>query len=279
MFYYFKSFAKLNLNLSVSPLIKETGLHRISSIFQTISFSDEIYIRPKVLKGLTITCNDSTYPCNEANILYKVYDSFSKYLKVGFEIYVHKHIPIGSGLGAGSSQAALFLNFLNMYCKCSLSHKELINLAASYGSDVPFFIKGGQALVEGYGEVINEYNFFNNYVSYLLVLPFFSLSTKDVYNKFDSLPNKHVFLSARNQKIGQNDLLKPVLDLMPSMQNVIDICHDLKINLFLSGSGSTMFIPFQCLNLAHATYKSLSKFSNLFSLFFSYPVNSAYARL
>ena len=93
-------------------------------------------------------------------------------------------IPTSGGLGGGSSDAASMLLFLNKHYKLGLSINELSDIAATFGSDIPFFIHKKISICEGRGEIIRELKPFNNYYI-LLATPNVRVSTKEIYNRFD----------------------------------------------------------------------------------------------
>ena len=149
--------AKINLFLDVTER-REDGFHNIVSVMQSVSlcdtltldacYSDETKIR--------LSCDDTSLPVDENNLIYK---SALKYLakfniSADINIELEKRIPIGAGLGGGSSDAAATLRALN--CVFNLaSESELLDLAAELGSDVPFCLIGGRALCTGRGEKVS----------------------------------------------------------------------------------------------------------------------------
>ena len=144
--------AKINLTLEVLGR-REDGYHEIASVMQTIGLFDELRFAPS--DQLTLHCNlpeleDRTNLVLRAAELLKVHAGYPG----GAEIYLDKHIPLASGLGGGSSDAAATLVALNQLWGLDLGHEDLLQLAAALGSDVPFFLRGGTALAEGRGEKI-----------------------------------------------------------------------------------------------------------------------------
>ena len=146
-----RAYAKINLFLDVLRK-REDGYHEIISLFQNISLYDRLIIT-KIERGIEITSNVNL----PENILYKVWDVFVKKVKTpncGFKVEIEKNIPIEAGLGGGSSDAAAFLKFLSD--EFNIPKKNLLLLAAEIGSDVPFFLEGGTALVKGKGQIIEK---------------------------------------------------------------------------------------------------------------------------
>lgn len=143
--------AKVNLVLEVVDKF-DTGYHRVQSIVHAIDLCDVINFEEGV--GISFECNEPVMQQGnlvvEAALLLKKLAGIS----CGVNIKLHKRIPWGMGLGGGSSDAAATLFVLNRIWKLELSLSDLAELAGKLGADVPFFIYGGTALVEGRGEKV-----------------------------------------------------------------------------------------------------------------------------
>ena len=150
----YKSPAKINLTLELINRRKD-GYHNISTIMQTINIFDLITYEHD--KNIIISSNIKELN-SETNLIFKAVklmrDKFN--INQGVKIYLNKNIPISSGLGGGSSNAATTLIALNLMWRLNLNLTELIPLAQSIGSDVPFFISRGTALISGKGENIEQ---------------------------------------------------------------------------------------------------------------------------
>ncbi|MBN18875.1 MAG: 4-(cytidine 5'-diphospho)-2-C-methyl-D-erythritol kinase [Chloroflexi bacterium] len=148
------SHAKINLTLEVIDKY-EDGYHNIKSIIQTIDMYDILEFRPS--NSVNINMNGYAVPIN-TNIIYKTV----KYLKnlysiqEGINIKVEKNIPLAAGFGGGSSNAANTLLVLNKIWDLNLSLKEMVDVAINIGSDVPYFLYQGTALVQCKGEKITK---------------------------------------------------------------------------------------------------------------------------
>ena len=150
--------AKINLNLSVLRK-KIEGMHEINSQFQLINLFDEMKIEKTNSKLLHVSTNIGSSINGEKNIVYQAVSELSKY--VGRQVYcnisIKKNIPLGGGLGGGSSNGAAIINFL-----CSnyeLSMPSYIDVVKHVGSDVPFFINKQPATISGIGENIVNLKF------------------------------------------------------------------------------------------------------------------------
>jgi 4-diphosphocytidyl-2-C-methyl-D-erythritol kinase len=199
-----RSGSKINLFLNVDKKLRPDGYHEIKSVMQSVSLSDELEFlvapvrtehqtgesaaRVPQNSGIEITCNDGDIPLNENNLVHKastiLLKKFDLETKFDIKIKIKKSIPIGSGLAGGSSNAAATLLAFNHIFNLCLSPEELISIGNEVGSDVPFCLSGGTALVEGKGEVITR----------LPCLPFYwvviaingrKFSSGDIYDRFD----------------------------------------------------------------------------------------------
>ena len=181
-----KSHAKVNLFLEVLWK-RDDGYHEIESLIQEISLCDDILLKDR-LRGITILCpNKKIYiPSNHNNLAHKaaklLMTKFS--IKKGVSITIEKKIPVGAGLGGGSSNAASVLKGLNQLWNIGLKNEQLQELGAEIGSDVPFFINGGTALVKGRGVKIHTW-FNAPKIWFVLAIPNISVSTKWAYGRLD----------------------------------------------------------------------------------------------
>ena len=169
------SYAKLNLMLDVVGK-REDGYHNIVSLFQEISLHDTIKVK-FTKEGFDI---DSSRPLPTDNTLYKAYKVFKEKFKLdfGLSIKIIKRIPAGAGLGGGSSNAAILLQILGE--RFNVDKEALLEAAKYVGSDVPFFLYGGTALVEGMGEIVTPLDDLAEY-GVILSVPKVRVSTKLAY--------------------------------------------------------------------------------------------------
>jgi 4-diphosphocytidyl-2-C-methyl-D-erythritol kinase len=151
--------AKVNLFLNIRPR-RPDGYHEISSVMQAVRLCDQLDISPRKdgKPGLLFTCNVPQFEQDaENNLVVKAYRLFWRETglpPLGLHVHLTKEIPAQAGLGGGSSDAAAMLVVLNHLAHAGLSEEQLRTLGAKLGSDVPFFIAGGSALVSGRGEIV-----------------------------------------------------------------------------------------------------------------------------
>ena len=146
------AFAKLNLTLEVLGR-RDDGYHEVRSILQTVDLADCLEFLPA--SGLHVECDEPTLN-GQANLVWQAAESLARHGKVEprARITIQKHIPTSMGLGGGSSDAACALMALNKLWGLELSIEDLAQVAEGLGSDVPFFLWGGTALVHGRGEQV-----------------------------------------------------------------------------------------------------------------------------
>lgn len=184
---YEGAFAKLNLTLDVLGM-RSDGYHDIKSIMQTVSLRDDIEIDVDTGKPWRLLCTNEAIPCDERNLAWKAaktfFDATGKTVD-GIEIRITKRIPTEAGLGGGSADAAAVLRALNKHFGSPLSILALAELGASVGSDVPFCVLCGTAMVEGRGERIQKLPDMPDCV-FVICKPDFSSSTPDLYKKIDN---------------------------------------------------------------------------------------------
>ena len=146
--------AKVNLGLLIERR-RDDSFHDLVSVFHAVSWCDTISIRPTSF-GVALTCSDESLPTGEGNLVYKAAALFLDHFGVrdGVRVHLAKSIPYGAGLGGGSSDAAATLRAMAQAFEVHAPDEVWLDLCARLGSDVPFFHRGGTALVEGRGEII-----------------------------------------------------------------------------------------------------------------------------
>jgi 4-diphosphocytidyl-2-C-methyl-D-erythritol kinase len=264
--------AKINLFLEVISK-RNDGYHEIESIMQAVNLYDTLYFR-RTKKDISLLTNCIELPSANNNLIYQAAKLIQKKYDVrkGVEIELHKRIPIGGGLGGGSSNAAATLMGLNRLWKLGLSKSELGSLAIKLGSDVPFFIYGGLALVKGRGEIVFPMPVNKNYY-YVLVTPPLAVPTKNIYKnlkicltrsiyntkiKIGKLLNKNLKYE-EVQKIIFNRLEYVALNLYPILRYTYKTLKRISADgVSLSGSGSTFFKIFSCKKDAECFVKLVS---------------------
>ena len=249
--------AKLNLFLRVLGR-RPDGYHELQTLFQILDWGDELTISinnsGKITRGFQADLMDVDIPesediCIRAAHLLQTLCRVSK----GAHIELTKNIPVGAGLGGGSSDAATVLVALNELWSCGLSQQQLADAGLELGADVPVFVAGHSAWAQGRGERLQAVELGAKY--YVLVFPPFGISTAKVFQyaglKRDSRPLE--MAEARLQP-GRNDCTATALEMYPEMENIM---QDLRSwgQPYMSGTGSTIFLAFDskksAINTAH----------------------------
>ena len=185
---YEGAFAKLNLTLDVLGK-REDGYHDLKSVMQTISIRDDIEIDIGTGKPWKLLCSVEGIPTDERNLAWKAAKVYCETLNKdpnGIEIRITKRIPSGAGMGGGSADAAAVLRALNRHYNNPLSVFALAELGAQVGSDVPFCVLCGTAMVEGRGERLRKLPDMPKCI-FVVVKPEFSVSTPELYRKIDEV--------------------------------------------------------------------------------------------
>jgi 4-diphosphocytidyl-2-C-methyl-D-erythritol kinase len=149
--------AKINLGLWILGR-RPDGYHEIDTILQTVGLEDELHLE-EAREGFVLETRGIPIPNDVPNILSTAWSRISEARKEklgGVRVLLTKRIPVGAGLGGGSSDAAGFLIGVNRLLSLELSATDLQHLAASLGSDVPFFLNGGIARATGRGEQVRH---------------------------------------------------------------------------------------------------------------------------
>ncbi len=251
--------AKINLGLKIlGP--RRDGFHDILSVVQTIDLRDRLVFRPSARGQIALACDDATLAVGPENLVHRAVVAFRDYTGMdrGVEVALEKRIPMGAGLGGGSSDAAAVLRALNRMWEAGLSERELRDLGASLGSDVPFFVrKNGTAMVTGRGEKL-RYVRWSADVVYVLVWPGFEVDTGWAYANyrkpltvhrdydrffnsvnFDELPAAELFCHV------ENDFLPLVAQTHPETREILSRLTDAgALVASMSGSGSTLYGAF-----------------------------------
>ena len=248
-----KAPAKINLFLEILGK-RDDGYHEIETIMQEIDLADNLQFE-EIQEGVKLECNDKRIPLNQDNLVCKAANLILKEcgIKKGVSINLEKKIPVGAGLGGGSSDAAATLKALNSLWGVGLNDGELIEFAAKLGSDIPFFIKGKTSICSGRGEKIFPVEA-RNKMDYLILFPRVHISTETIYKnlKIDLTKKRKdvsFFLDALkySESVGIGKLLFNRLEevIFGTYPDLLQVKHSLEFfdfcGLSISGSGSAFF--------------------------------------
>jgi 4-diphosphocytidyl-2-C-methyl-D-erythritol kinase len=240
---------KINIGLYVTRK-REDGYHDIETVFYPVHMRDRLEAVPAaesdlLMSGLEVAGNP------EDNLVWKAYQLLQKSYpdKVPeLEIYLHKAIPMGAGLGGGSADGAFMLRMLNKECELGLSDEELIQLALQLGSDCPFFILNKPQFATGRGEVMLDVPVDLSGYSMQLVMPQVHVSTGKAFSML--LPKAAAFDLRALHKLSiqewkdkvQNDFEPAVFQMHPELKAIKEQLYAQgAIYAAMSGTGSTVY--------------------------------------
>lgn len=238
--------AKINIRLNVLGK-NENNYHELSMVNAKVSLADEIEIILAKENAVKYSLEELNNLENNLclNVLNEITSNYN--IKERYNIYIKKNIPLGAGLGGGSSDVACIINALDEMHNLNLNLEEKIKIGLKYGADVPYCLIDDVALVEGIGEKITPLNVkFKERV--VIVYPNIFVSTKDVFSKvkkYGTKSNNTEFEKLINNREYKslliNDLEEPSFELQPELKNIKQNLEKIG-NTVMSGSGSSMLV-------------------------------------
>ncbi len=263
--------AKVNLYLKVLSK-RPDGYHNIESVVDPVSIYDVINIKETKGRGIAVKDDKGVLPQGRGNTIFRAVELLRKRYRIrqGVEVFVEKNIPIGSGLGGPSSNAATVLRELVRIWGIDVREDELFDLGKTIGADVPLFLYGRPCVMRGIGELIAPIELPRMW--YLVVYPGVEMPTKEVYKRL-----KIVLTNSENDikllgkfktlydiaSILENDLERVGTIMCPQIETIkTALKQSGAVGSLMSGSGSSVFGIFKSENdaekaLAHA--KGLGK--------------------
>lgn len=239
---WYPSPAKLNLFLHINGRY-DNGYHQLQSLFQLLDVGDEIGICANHSGQIELKTPIQGV-AYEDNLIVKA----AKALKVhahgqaGCELYVRKKLPMGGGIGGGSSNAASVLMVLNQAWQCNLSLDALAEIGLALGADVPIFIHGNTAFAEGVGEVLVPVTIPT--VWYLVATPPIHVSTRDIFTAID-LPRNTPKINFADYKFEEthNDCETLVAKMHKEVANLLQWLVNYAPSR-MTGTGASVFAVF-----------------------------------
>ena len=264
-----RAYAKINIGLHVLGK-RSDGYHDLETVFHEIDCFDEIELKQH--DKVTMTADSILVPIDVSNLCIGAANLLQKekHIQQGVMIHLKKNIPIGAGLGGGSSDAAAVLFGLNHFWKLKLSNNQLRSIAARIGADVPFFIDGGTAYATGRGEILESFSLpLPFWIA--VVTPLIHISTTWAYNhlvpnrngKASGLRAKLVKQISNPQKlasVAQNDFEISAFQTYPELSHIKEKLKEMgAVFSLMSGSGSSMYGFFENEMKAIASLSSFPK--------------------
>lgn len=254
------SFCKVNLLLNILGK-RPDGFHELETVMQPVPLSDLLCFERKQTPGIDLTCSETQLPCDARNLVHRAAFALFEFAKIheGVRIHLEKRIPLAAGLGGGSGNAATTLLAVNEIFGHPVSGPDLERLAATLGSDVPFFLQSGPALGTGRGEMISPLGSLASLrgVHILLIHPGFGVSTPWAYQALQAFPDAvngrrgraaELVHTLQHGTLAQaatqfyNALEAPVLRKHPILEMYQEFLRDRgACATLMSGSGSTTF--------------------------------------
>jgi 4-diphosphocytidyl-2-C-methyl-D-erythritol kinase len=266
---FVRAYAKINLTLDVLGK-RDDGYHELASVLQTVALHDTICLRPAAPGQITCACNvpELAGSDNLAVRAAELLRNDEDHGRHGVLIELRKKIPARAGLGGGSSDAAVMLVALNRLWDLGVTSERLMALAARLGSDVPFFVHGGTALIRGRGEFVSP---LPDAEALWLVLanPRVDMATADV---FRSMTDGDFSDDAATQAVAsavESGQLLPLTELRNGMETAaihlraeIGELREALVRagapvVRMSGSGATLYAPFRSLVDAERVYEQV----------------------
>jgi 4-diphosphocytidyl-2-C-methyl-D-erythritol kinase len=263
---HLESPAKVNLRLEILKR-REDGYHELRTILQKISLHDTLHFSLKKERGIFITTQHPDLPVGKTNLVYRAAQSMLKRLDYegGVHINIEKRIPLGAGLGGGSSNAATTLKALNQLFETNLSEKKLMEMGLEMGADVPFFFCEGAAVGSGIGERLRKIDL--PLLWYVLIYPNFEVSTRWAYQNF-MLTNRQVHINLhkfpRTPKGIFRILFNHLEEVVSKKYPQIGIMKKLLVSsgalgALMTGSGPTVFGLFPEEKRATEAYRKIKR--------------------
>jgi len=260
---------KVNLLLNILGK-RADGFHELETVMHPVAVYDRLSFQ-RASSGIQLTCSEPTLPTDSRNLVYRAAESFLKAANIndGVRLHLEKRIPLAAGLGGGSGNAATTLTGLNEIFANPLAPTQLETIAASLGSDIPFFLQDKPALGTSRGEKIRPLEFFPALrgTALLLIHPGFGIATAWAYQHLARFPNVLDGQPGRAKKLISllqsadlttaaaefyNSLEAPALEKYPLLAVFQEFLRENgAAGALMSGSGSTTFAVIENQAAAH----------------------------
>ncbi len=258
-----QAYAKINLSLRVLGK-RADGYHELDTYFLQVDLADDLFFETTARSGLELSCNWNSVPLDDTNLCARAYHLIANAIgkRPGARLHLEKKIPLGAGMGGGSSDAAVTLIVLNNLFNAGLSDETLFELAQQLGSDVPFFLCGGLCHGTGRGEVLTPLAQLPDLYA-LIITPDIVLATASVYQNLKiglTTTGENTIFADLNydlkkfyerHPLGQNDLEGWVLQQYPVLAQIKQKLLECGAwGASMTGSGSAVFGLFSAMETA-----------------------------
>ena len=247
------AFSNCKINIGLNIVSKRAdGYHNIDSLMYPIQYCDMVEVLHSskfelINLGLKIDCS------TEDNLCYKAYNLMAGKYKIDpVKIVLYKKIPFGTGLGAGSSNAAFTIKLIDNLFQLNLSNDDMKNIASELGSDCSFFIENKPSIVSGRGEILKNSDLNLDKYKIVVVLTKFNISTKAAYSAITP-KEQEISIEEKIKKpikewknILTNDFEEYAFSLYPQLADIKNKFYDEgAIYSQMSGSGTAIFAIFE----------------------------------
>lgn len=244
--------AKINIGLYVVER-RPDGYHNLQTVFYPIPLTDSLELKSLSSKGTNydfITSGLSIAGNAQDNLVIKVYEKLAEEFDLpAVEIYLSKHIPMGAGLGGGSSDAAFMMRMLNEQFNLQLSDTDMEQRLAKFGADCPFFVRNNAVYAEGIGNEFSPLALSLKGYYIVLIKPQVHVSTAEAYSAVSpAYPEHNLIDTLMTQPIENwrelvfNDFEKSVFSLYPEISAIKETLYDMgALYASMSGSGSAVY--------------------------------------
>lgn len=249
------SFSNIKINIGLNIINKrEDGYHNLETIFYSVPLNDTLELLNNNKESRN-TINFHSFGLTidgpiENNLIVKAYNLLANDFELnGVDFYLLKNIPMGAGIGGGSSNAAFTLKLLNEKFNLNLNTVQLENYAAKLGSDCAYFIENKPSFATGRGEVLNAIELNLNGYYFILVKPNIHVSTAEAFSNVVKRGNTSVSLKDIIKKpieewknLIENDFEKSVFKIHPSIEKIKEKLYaNGAIYASMSGSGASVY--------------------------------------
>lgn len=245
--------AKVNLGLIVAGKRKD-GFHDIETVYYPVAFCDALEIIPSKCQEHSFHYSGLKIPGSGKNICEQAVELLSEnYDFPAIEMHLHKHIPMGAGLGGGSADAAFCLQMMSELFDLAIPHNQLMQMAAELGSDCPFFIRNEAVYASGRGNVFSETKLDLKGYHIRIVKPDISVSTAEAYRNIKAGKKKYelqelIENTAPSQWKGVlvNDFEDYVFGRFPEIRKIKEqLYEEGAVYASMSGSGTALYALFR----------------------------------
>lgn len=249
--------AKINLFLHITGQ-RSDGYHNLQTLFQLLDFGDKLVFRSNLSGNIKINGNiDGVDEKN--NLIFHAATLLQKSTgcDLGCTIDLTKNLPMGAGLGGGSSNAATTLVGLNALWKCGLTANQLSDLGKTLGADVPVFVHGESAFAEGIGDILTPLTLPQRW--FLVITPNCHVSTREIFSNPQLTRNSSpIKIRALSGVEYRNDCQDVVSKLYPAVGSVLQWVENFSAPL-MTGTGASVFCSFDSKSEAQHVLSKLPK--------------------